>query len=135
MVTSDTSRLYYVGSEATFMLGGRYAVFGAPKYAGASDGTQTATVSQRWVIEPGTGTMPTSGSTNYTFQHTYATNGPGPFVFAELSSATSYANKVIATLPGATTVTFNNYLVSSGSSAAPSGGTYRFQFLILGLTT
>ena len=136
MFTSDTSQLFMVNSATTVRIGGRYVPHTPTRFAGASDGTQTPSLGQRLMIEYGTGIMPTSGATNYTTQFTYATGGVMPMVFTDLvwSSATTFANKVIGA-GAAGSVDFTNYVISSGASGAPSGGTFNFHFLILGLTT
>ena len=137
MITSDTSQLFHVASAVTMRLGGRYVPFTATTFAGGSSATVTPSVGQRVMLEYGTGIMPTSGATNYDTQHTFATSGGLPMVFTELmwSSSTSFANKVIGTSNGATQIQFANFLVSSGASGAPSGGTFQFNFMILGITT
>ncbi len=135
MVTSDKTELWAVHSALTYRLGGRYVAWGTPSFGG-SGGTVTPTVGQRWTMEVGVGTMPPSGATNYTTINTFSGAGAIPVVFSDLNptSTTSYANHALANVVGTNTVQFVNYLVASGASGAPSGGTYTFNFVIWGIT-
>jgi hypothetical protein len=73
MLTSDTSRLFHVGSTLTQFIGSRQAVEAAYIMNDRlAPSTHTSTVTQAWAMECGSGRIPVgSGNTAITLQHTY----------------------------------------------------------------
>jgi hypothetical protein len=130
MVTSDTSRLYHVGSAATLYLGGRYDVEGGVSLFNAQTTSRvTSTVTQIWGMEAGVGLMTfNSLNTVVTLANTYLNSAIAVVGLASLTSGEH---------PYVTGAVTNTFTVGNQYDAAPyfanSSSTYYFSWVVVGI--
>jgi hypothetical protein len=140
MLTSDTSRLFHVGSTLTQFIGGRQAVEAAYVMNDRLvPSTYTSTVTQAWAMECGSGRIPVgSSSTAITLQHTYiramaqfAPVGEFTATWATFRAGTPDPSTAAATFTGAT-LTAYSVNAAGTNEALTSGNTLDFGYMVMG---
>ena len=132
MLTSDTSMLWGVGSTATVPLGGRYAAFhvAAQVGRGPTFSNHTSTVTQKWTLETGYGTM--KNGSNLTVIPYASSFVAAPVVtLTKFDSALTLVDIPLLADVGASSFQVNNCKHLTGLNGN-SATTYEFAYTLVG---